>query len=42
MASSNNDKIPILKPTWTTYAYAGLALVVAVLFVWGMIIASNP
>ena len=42
MASTKHDKLPILKPTWTTYAYAGLAIIVAVLFVWGMIIAGNP
>lgn len=42
MASSNYEKIPRLKPTWTTYAYIGLAIAVAVLFVWGMIIAAAP
>lgn len=41
MASVNQDKLPPLRPTWTTYAYMGFAIVVAVLFVWGMMIAGG-
>lgn len=41
MASGKQDKIPALKPTWTTYAFILFAIAVAVLFVWGMIIAGR-
>jgi hypothetical protein len=32
--------VPIRPPTYTTFAYVGLAVVVVVLLIWGAIIAA--
>jgi hypothetical protein len=41
MATTPRDKLPRLKNSWTTYAYPLFAVTVAVLLVWGMIIAGR-
>lgn len=40
--SNDLPPLPMLRPTWTTWAYMGLAIIVAALAVYGFWYAGSP